>query len=902
MDDLLWLFGLLVVMALLSAPVALFLSIRNRSRLRTEVERLEAALRSLGAVPPPPPPTAFEAAVETPPPPPPPPPPPTPEPEPAATSEIPRRSGDFEKMLTSRWLVWLGAVVLALAGVFLVKYSIEQGWLSPAVRCFLGLLLGAGLTAAGDWLRRRLPVDPDSPSYVSGALTAAGVTMMYTAVYAAFALYGLVPALVAVAGLVLVSALAFGLSLLHGPLIAALALCGGFLIPALVSTGSESALELFSFLTALIGAALAIVRFRDWRSIAWLTVAGAVIWPMFWVAAYWEPADAPILGMYLLVVSALFLFLRRPTPEPKTLPGERAAAWLALADADRVAWAAAVAMGAVAFVLVRVDAYGVDSLMTLGGLAALVMVAGWRQARFDVLAALALALVLVLLSLWHLERIADPSGNTLGVEGWRYDLGRGPILPPRLLPFATAGGLFAALFAIGGFLALWRAQRPGLWAMVSAAAPVLILAIAFWRIQELKVDIGWALAGLAVAALELLAAERVARQRHERGMAAALGAYAMGTAAAVGFAFAMSLERAWLTVALALLVPAIAAIYQRLPIPGIRRVAWVVAGVVLTRLVLNYRILDYPDDGLPGLGWVLYGYGIPMVAFALAAWQFRRHADDKLVRLLECGALAFGVMLINFEIRELVAGGIAVADYSLLERSLQSLAWLSIAYLLYRRQATTPRFAQLWGWRILAGLAVAQIVFLQVLFGNPMAVATPVGPWPIANLLFLAYGAPALFAIAFRRLARAHEGRESAVVMAISGLSALVLLFVEVSFEVRRAFHSPFLDNGFLNDVWIEVAPTSDAEWYAYSVAWLFYAAVLLAFGIARGIAALRYASLALVMLTVAKLFLFDMSALTGLYRVASFLGLGLSLVGIGYLYQRHVFPPRASPSQAGDT
>ena len=46
-------------------------------------------------------------------------------------------------------------------------------------------------------------------------------------------------------------------------------------------------------------------------------------------------------------------------------------------------------------------------------------------------------------------------------------------------------------------------------------------------------------------------------------------------------------------------------------------------------------------------------------------------------------------------------------------------------------------------------------------------------------------------------------------------------------------------------------------------------------------------------MLTVAKLFLFDMSNVTGLFRVAAFFGLGLSLVGIGYLYQRFVFPPR---------
>ena len=55
----------------------------------------------------------------------------------------------------------------------------------------------------------------------------------------------------------------------------------------------------------------------------------------------------------------------------------------------------------------------------------------------------------------------------------------------------------------------------------------------------------------------------------------------------------------------------------------------------------------------------------------------------------------------------------------------------------------------------------------------------------------------------------------------------------------------------------------------------------------------MRYASPAVFMLTTAKLFVFDMSELTGLFRVASFVGLGLSLIGVGYLYQRYVFPGR---------
>ena len=51
--------------------------------------------------------------------------------------------------------------------------------------------------------------------------------------------------------------------------------------------------------------------------------------------------------------------------------------------------------------------------------------------------------------------------------------------------------------------------------------------------------------------------------------------------------------------------------------------------------------------------------------------------------------------------------------------------------------------------------------------------------------------------------------------------------------------------------------------------------------------------TVAILILTVCKVFLSDMAALGGLYRVFSFLGLGLCLVLIGYLYQRFVFTGR---------
>ena len=68
---------------------------------------------------------------------------------------------------------------------------------------------------------------------------------------------------------------------------------------------------------------------------------------------------------------------------------------------------------------------------------------------------------------------------------------------------------------------------------------------------------------------------------------------------------------------------------------------------------------------------------------------------------------------------------------------------------------------------------------------------------------------------------------------------------------------------------------------------------VLLVVGLLLNSKPARLASAAVVVLTIAKVFLVDMSDLTGIWRALSFIGLGLVLVGIGYLYQRLLFPPR---------
>ncbi|MEE8536185.1 MAG: DUF2339 domain-containing protein, partial [Kiloniellales bacterium] len=294
---------------------------------------------------------------------------------------------------------------------------------------------------------------------------------------------------------------------------------------------------------------------------------------------------------------------------------------------------------------------------------------------------------------------------------------------------------------------------------------------------------------------------------------------------------------------------------------------------------------------------VVYGYGIPAAMFFWAARLFREAAQKNLtaallVTLLEAGGLAFCVLLVSLQIRVLVAGALGSTDYTLLEQSLQSAAWLSVGTILAIHHRKRAHPVSLYGSRILLGAAMAQVVLLQLGLSNPVLTREFVGDYPLVNLLFLAYAVPAAFAL---RLAVDLRGEVSRLPSGLFAGLGFVLVFTYLSLEVRRAFQGPVLS----------LFHQSDAEFYAYSLAWLVYAGVLLALGIYRRESALRYAFLVVLLITVVKVFIFDMADSTGLYRVASFLGLGLSLVGIGYLYQRFVFHQPAAqepPEEAKPT
>ncbi len=150
--------------------------------------------------------------------------------------------------------------------------------------------------------------------------------------------------------------------------------------------------------------------------------------------------------------------------------------------------------------------------------------------------------------------------------------------------------------------------------------------------------------------------------------------------------------------------------------------------------------------------------------------------------------------------------------------------------------------------------------------------------------MLLGYGIPAVLAGILAYVTR--ETRPRWYSLTALG-AALALALAYLTLEVSRLFHGPVLTSGSI----------SDAEQYTYSAVWLLYGVALLAAGIWFRSLPLRIASAAVIVLTVLKVFLIDMSDLTGIYRALSFLGLGAVLIGIGWFYQRLLFPRPAAPA-----
>ena len=771
--------------------------------------------------------------------------------------------------------MWAGGVALALGGFFLVRYSIEQDLIGPHVRIALAALLAAALIVAGEWTRRKeraSNVGVIAVANIPSILTAAGTAVAYATVYAAYALYGFVDAPVAFVLLGMVALATLAAALLHGPALAGLGLVGGEVTPLLVASDHPNYWALYVFLAVVTAASFALARARLWRWLAVTAVVFGVLWMFPGIDDAQVPSLAPhafhaVVGFALaaaLIVAGLLFGPPANAERIDAVSSGSLAAYVFAAMALVIAWF-----------------HDPSTLAVFAVLVAATVAIAWRtDAAVGAVPAVALFAVLVLVA-WAVRPVTEflvlPGGPTAGV------------IPDPAQAYTTShlvlGTLFALLFGGAGFQAQGRSQRaliPVLWAIAGAFAPVAILVATYYRVAGWERSFPFAGLALLLAALFAVATETLARRAPRPGAAAAQAVFACASIAALALALTFALEKGWLTIALALMVPGIAWVAARRPLPMLRGLAAIMVAFVVARVGWEPRIVGADVGTTPIFNWLLYGYGVPALAFWTGGHLLRTRADDAPARMVDAAAILFTVLLAFLEIRHYMTGGdIYARESGLAELALQVPVGLALAIGLERLRGRTRSIVHNVGAIVIAGLALAGIVFGLLIAENPILTGEPVGGG-LFNLILLGYGLPAVLAITLALIARTTRPM---AYRSVAAATSVILALAFLSLEVTRAYHGSVLTAG---------ARTA-AEQYTYSAVWLGFGVVLLLVGIALASKPARLASAAVVLLTVAKVFLVDMADLTGAWRALSFIGLGLVLVGIGFLYQRLLFPRRAA-------
>jgi len=185
--------------------------------------------------------------------------------------------------------------------------------------------------------------------------------------------------------------------------------------------------------------------------------------------------------------------------------------------------------------------------------------------------------------------------------------------------------------------------------------------------------------------------------------------------------------------------------------------------------------------------------------------------------------------------------------------------------------------------QVLALLCLA-LGLVAVLTVNPRAAVTP-----FFNQRFATY-APAIAIFAFvawlaRKTGNARDPEPPVSWQALAAASVLIvnsLILLAIGAEI----HSYWWHLRWHGNMTAFYDYRIHAQ-FTYSAFFMLFGAALLAVGFWRRSAFLRWQALVLLAVTIGKVFLVDMSALSQGLRILSFLGLGVLLLAVSFVYQR---------------
>lgn len=778
-----------------------------------------------------------------------------------ANKSTPKPKLDLETLLGAKGSVWIGGIALLFGAVFLLRYTIEAGLLTPIMRISVAVLMGVIALGLSEWMARRDLKSPAAQALAAKAdipaiLAAVGVFTLFGAVYAAHALYGLIGTLVAFVGLALIALGGIGLSLRRGPWLAAIGLIGALVVPLLVASVTPSFFGVVAYVALITGAALWVARHQAWL---WLRAA-ALIGAAFWLTMLLGKAvDGAQLSAWVVGLIAVTYVTVRDISRASGGPHLRRWLWLG--------WGGTAVLTALAMLagddytpvsyglpfaflvgyfwnIRRGDADRLWPLLPIGGgLFMVIMPFIWPdnpEAAWPfmvALAALATAYALTTLSTAH-RVTSDRNATALTI----------------------VCGLITAVFFVEGIDTLAPSGSTlYVWAGMSVAGLFAVATLMQTRLAVVR-GVIWIAGAIWLLSVSLLF-----------GVAITAGLFSVGLAGIIALAWLSRAGRDDLWVRLAVLLPAAAT--GQTAVEALQNSARHIG----TTPVLNEL-------------WLYFG--LPGAIAIVGALLLRRRRDDLASQALLGGAIVLGVLLTVLLIHHAMNGGNLRATPGFADYAVQLLvafavlfgaSWLRGGLTDWPDAGAEPRrFIVPVLALLVSGLSLLLFITVQLFSLNPLLNGlTVIDGHPVFNSLLLGYLAPAVL---LGGAALRFSGRRP--VWFVRGLGALagVSWLVWTTAQIRRLAQGEVIA--------IPSVSWGSGELYAVSAVWLLTGIALLGAGMKTGRRDLRLASAGLITLTTLKVFLVDMAALDGALRAVSFIGLGIVLIGIGRLYQTILIRP----------
>lgn len=868
------------------------------------------------------------------------PPPAAPPPEPWTPPAEPKPAIDFEQFVGVRGAAILGGIVLALAALLFVRYSIEQGLVTPAIRIGFGILAGLGCLAGSRVMRSRGYEAAD-------AVAGAGFTALYGSLWAGWKLYDFWPAGAAFAGMAAVTAGCVYLAWIHrSKVVAGLSLFGGFATPVLVSTGSDRPFVLFGYLLLVNGEFLVLSRRTRVPMLAFIALVLTMFYQGHWIFEMMGPSRLWLGAAVATVFTVLFAVV----PLTFKSDDESAAEWPQIQAAGFAMPLLAALYFASSPVL---DAGLYPSTLLLGILGVGASLLARRVATPHLPLAIAAASVVVV-GAW-LPQAIGPQGDwlteflvcTLGLAVLHHLLfefipaPEDQALSPAVATSAGGAGLVAFAAMVSPTPAFWSwlvgllvLCALGLRQAVRLPAPVLITLFAAlsaggltaygWFGEPAVGAVTFSAVAVTLTAVTLAAAERVeedfrAPTEHAGALFASVFLF-LWTSLAGGDQLGAVL---FYPISIALMALAtISQVTRRIPILFSLFVVMTAVGHGMHLSVTDGpERLIWPTLALFAVGACYFGLGDafrrehPAIRTAATAtvWWFPLMAD---VWNSEFGNGAIGLLPVllaglsgaYYWLAPIIGpvtdpagllyrvwhGGVAVTLLAVAVPMQLDDEWVTIGWALQGA-------ALIWLWTRLDhwglkyyGAALLLLATARLWLDPNAAFYHERSGMAVFNWLMYAYLTPAaalLFASwklapleVERRLDREPTWGypNGPALAALLGGMALTTIFIWINLTIFDAFST-----GREIQFDLERQATRDL---VLSLAWGVYALALLAGGVLRGLRSLRWTSLLMMLATVCKVFLYDLGELEDLYRVASLVGLAFALILISLAYQRFVF------------